>query len=196
MLRSKSARSSRRALLTGMVALTFLLLCFVVLIRTVGHEEDPVPPVPRVEKLFTVTRPPLLTAENPRETPQPTFVEPHPSIPWTVVPNTGGNLLKKVLVSSSGALPTIGATLSVHYVGTLARDGSRFDSSYDRGTPFVFPLGAGRVIRGWDVGLATIRFGEKAILRCSPSFAYGDRGYPPLIPGNATLDFVVELLAN
>ncbi|KAM3604996.1 uncharacterized protein V6R79_019164 [Siganus canaliculatus] len=89
--------------------------------------------------------------------------------------------------------PQKGTTVFVHYVGTLT-DGSKFDSSRDRGQPFSFKLGAGDVIRGWDEGVAQMSLGQVARLTCSPDFAYGSRGYPPIIPGNATLVFEVELL--
>ncbi|RVE62059.1 hypothetical protein OJAV_G00176890 [Oryzias javanicus] len=89
--------------------------------------------------------------------------------------------------------PQKGHTVTVHYVGTLM-NGKKFDSSRDRGEPFQFKLGAGEVIRGWDDGVAQMSVGQLAKLTCSPDFAYGSRGYPPIIPPNATLIFEVELL--
>jgi FKBP-type peptidyl-prolyl cis-trans isomerase len=86
-----------------------------------------------------------------------------------------------------------GAMVSVHYVGTLT-DGSKFDSSRDRGRPFSFPLGAGRVIQGWDQGVAGMKVGGKRKLTIPPELGYGARGFPPVIPANATLVFEVELL--
>ncbi|XP_078791092.1 peptidyl-prolyl cis-trans isomerase Fkbp12 isoform X2 [Oryzias latipes] len=77
--------------------------------------------------------------------------------------------------------------------GTLM-NGKKFDSSRDRGEPFQFKLGAGEVIRGWDDGVARMSVGQLAKLTCSPDFAYGSRGYPPIIPPNSTLIFEVELL--
>ena len=76
--------------------------------------------------------------------------------------------------------------------GTL-ENGNKFDSSRDRGQHFEFKIGAGQVIKGWDEGVATMKVGEKAMLKCSPDYAYGARGYPPVIPPNATLNFEVEL---
>ena len=72
-------------------------------------------------------------------------------------------------------------------------DGSKFDSSKDRGKLFQFKLGAGQVIKGGDEGVAQMELGETAILTCSPDYAYGAAGYPPVIPKNATLKFEVEL---
>ena len=110
------------------------------------------------------------------------------------VPDTDGGLHKTVLVEGTGARPVKGAKVSVHYVGTL-EDGTKFDSSRDRGEYFEFTLGRGQVIKGWDKGVATMRIGEKAILKCSPEYGYGVSGSPPKIPANATLLFEVELFA-
>merc|ERR1719453_1928817 len=91
--------------------------------------------------------------------------------------------------------PKAGDEVSVHYVGTLESDGSEFDSSRGRNEPFVFTLGKGQVIKGWDLGVATMKKGEVAKFILAPEFAYGDSGSPPKIPEKATLVFEVELLS-
>ncbi|XP_061652635.1 peptidyl-prolyl cis-trans isomerase FKBP1A-like isoform X2 [Phyllopteryx taeniolatus] len=89
--------------------------------------------------------------------------------------------------------PQKGQTVTVHYVGKLT-NGTKFDSSRDRGKPFKFKIGIGEVIRGWDEGVAQMSVGQVARLTCTPDFAYGSSGFPPVIPANATLVFEVELL--
>ncbi|PWY76938.1 hypothetical protein BO83DRAFT_387573 [Aspergillus eucalypticola CBS 122712] len=86
-----------------------------------------------------------------------------------------------------------GDTVSMHYRGKLASDGSEFDASYNRGTPLKFKLGSGRVIKGWDQGLQDMCIGEKRTLTIPPELGYGDRGVGP-IPGGATLIFETELV--
>jgi peptidylprolyl isomerase len=92
-----------------------------------------------------------------------------------------------------GPRPTVGQTVRVHYVGTLM-DGTKFDSSRDRGQPFEFPLGEGRVIPGWDEGVKTMRVGGRRKLIVPPALAYGEQGAGDKIPPNATLIFDIELL--
>ncbi|KAF8236968.1 peptidyl-prolyl cis-trans isomerase [Tricholoma matsutake] len=89
--------------------------------------------------------------------------------------------------------PKKGDTVEIHYVGRLL-DGTLFDSSRDRKTPFVTKIGVGKVIKGWDEGVPQLSLGQKAILTATPDYAYGSRGFPPVIPANSTLKFEVELL--
>jgi peptidylprolyl isomerase len=97
----------------------------------------------------------------------------------------------------AGASPRSGQTVTVHYTGWLYENGAKgkkFDSSVDRREPFEFPIGQGRVIRGWDEGVATMKIGGKRTLIIPPALGYGARGAGGAIPPNATLIFDVELL--
>jgi peptidylprolyl isomerase len=97
----------------------------------------------------------------------------------------------------TGASPKTGQTCVMHYTGWLYENGAKgkkFDSSVDRGEPFEFPIGARRVIAGWDEGVATMKVGGKRTLIIPPSLGYGARGAGGVIPPNATLIFDVELL--
>ena len=93
----------------------------------------------------------------------------------------------------TGAEATAGKRVTVHYVGTLT-DGSKFDSSRDRNQGFTFPLGAGKVIQGWDKGVAGMKVGGVRKLTIPPEMGYGARGFGSVIPPNSTLIFEVELL--
>lgn len=95
--------------------------------------------------------------------------------------------------TKGGKTPPKGVKIKAHYTGTLL-DGSKFDSSRDRGTPFTFNLGTGQVIPCWDQGFAKLTKGQKAILNCPPDMAYGERGFPPVIPPSSVLRFDVELI--
>ncbi len=94
----------------------------------------------------------------------------------------------------TGASATAGKTVTVHYTGWLDKGGKKFDSSVDKGQPFMFQLGAGQVIKGWDQGVSGMKIGGKRQLRIPPELGYGARGAGGVIPPNATLIFDVELL--
>lgn len=121
-----------------------------------------------------------------------------PSTPWnakgkdTITTPTG---LKLVMFEThpDSIMPKAGQTVSVHYSGYLL-DGTLFDSSVERGQPFDFPLGQGRVIKGWDLGIAMLHKGEKAKLIIPYLLAYGANGRPPIIPAKADLIFDVQLV--
>ena len=104
---------------------------------------------------------------------------------------TASGLVKRVVKEGSGASPAATDTVKVHYHGTL-RDGTVFDSSVERGEPAEFPLN--RVIPCWTEAVQTMKVGEKAHITCPAEIAYGDRGFPPKIPGGAALAFDVELI--
>ena len=106
---------------------------------------------------------------------------------------TPSGLQYRDLTVGEGTAASQGDTAVVHYTGWLL-DGTKFDSSVDRGTPFEFPIGAGRVIGGWDEGVGSMNVGGKRELIIPPDLAYGDRGAGGVIPPGATLKFEVELL--
>jgi FKBP-type peptidyl-prolyl cis-trans isomerase len=107
---------------------------------------------------------------------------------------TDSGLKYEDLKAGDGATAEAGMRVTVHYTGWLT-DGRQFDSSRDRGEPFSFPLGGGRVIRGWDEGVAGMQVGGVRRLTIPPQLGYGRQGAGGVIPPNATLVFEVELLA-
>jgi len=104
-----------------------------------------------------------------------------------------GVKIERISPGDGKTFPKKGDTVTIHYVGTLL-NGDVFDSSRDRNSAFVTRIGVGAVIQGWDEGVPQLSLGEKALLIASPDYAYGERGFPPIIPGNSTLRFEVELL--
>lgn len=111
-----------------------------------------------------------------------------------ISPAKDGGVLKEILKEGTGdETPIEGDQVTVHYTGTLL-DGTKFDSSRDRNEPFKFPLGLRHVIKAWDIGIATMKKGEIAMLTCAPKYAYGKAGFPPTIPPNATLKFEIEMI--
>lgn len=99
----------------------------------------------------------------------------------------------KIIKEGNGTLPEQGKMVKVHYSGFL-EDGTKFDSSVDRGEPFQFPLGTGRVIKGWDEGVSKLSYGTKALLMIPSDLAYGPRGAGGVIPPDATLIFEIEVI--
>ena len=111
-----------------------------------------------------------------------------------ITPEMDGGVIKTIKVPGPDPTdkPWKGDRVWVHYTGTL-EDGTKFDSSNDRGEKFQFSLGKAEVIKGWDLGVASMARGEVAILKIKPEYGYGATGKPPQIPENATLIFEIEL---
>jgi FKBP-type peptidyl-prolyl cis-trans isomerase len=133
---------------------------------------------------------PTTTATTPKSGPLPT--KPAVTVPSGAAPT---KLVAKDLITGTGKTATPGSTVSVNYVGALYKGGKEFDSSWKRGQPFSTALSSGNVISGWVKGLAGMKVGGRRELIIPPSEGYGKAGSPPTIPANATLVFVVDLLA-
>lgn len=112
---------------------------------------------------------------------------------WPNAVKTPSGLMYVVIKEGVGEKPKAGAQVTAHYNGTLM-DGTLFDSSYKRGEPIAFVVGKGQVIKGWDEALLDMKKGEKRTLIIPYTLAYGEEGYPPVIPAKATLVFEVELV--
>jgi peptidylprolyl isomerase len=128
-----------------------------------------------------------------------TVTEPNPAAPTEIAPAAASQTLPGGLVLTdtkmgTGRTAASGQTVAMHYTGYLT-DGTKFDSSLDRGQPFVFTLGAGQVIKGWDQGIVGMKEGGKRTLVIPADLGYGAKGFPPVIPANATLKFDVEFIA-
>lgn len=113
--------------------------------------------------------------------------------PTSISKTTSSGLTYIVTRHGTGQPLKAGDTVSVHYTGLLT-NGTKFDSSLDRNEPFQFPLGAGRVIKGWDEGLLQLRVGDQATLIIPPQLGYGARGAGDVIPPDATLIFIIEVV--
>jgi FKBP-type peptidyl-prolyl cis-trans isomerase len=133
---------------------------------------------------------PLLTQKKPAADKKPASPTKVSGKPVT----TASGLQYWDIKKGTGAAALAGKEVSVHYTGWLL-DGKEFDSSLDAGEPIQFTLGTGQVIKGWDEGIAGMKVGGKRQLRLLPVLGYGQRGFPPSIPPNATLVFDVELVA-
>jgi len=122
-------------------------------------------------------------------------VEPKPITPCPVslASTTASGLTYMVTRHGTGEQLKVGDTVMVHYTGLLT-NGTKFDSSLDKGEPIAFQLGAGRVIKGWDEGIVRLRVGDQATLIIPPQLGYGARGAGGVIPPDATLIFIVEVV--
>lgn len=133
-----------------------------------------------------------VASETPDATPMPSSTEENTDIGnWIKLPS---GLQIKDIVIGYGKEAREGDIIFAHYIGTL-EDGTKFDSSYDRGEPFAFPLGGGMVIKGWDLGLVGMKVGGKRKLIIPSELGYGSRGAGAAIPPGATLYFDIELVA-
>lgn len=113
--------------------------------------------------------------------------------PKSTAVTTASGLTYIITQNGTGAQLKAGDTVIVHYTGLLT-NGQKFDSSLDRGEPFAFQLGAGKVIKGWDEGLQKLRVGDRATFIIPPAIGYGSRGAGNVIPPDATLIFIVEVV--
>jgi peptidylprolyl isomerase len=153
------------------------------------EEDGENPPPPAAEEQTTTSEP---SPSEQREALKDTGVKP-------VIPRPSGSpprrLQKEDIVRGKGPAAKSGDTLTVHYAGVTFSTGEEFDASWNSGQPFIFELGAGKVIAGWDKGMVGMRRGGRRILTIPPEQAYGPAGQPPTIGPNETLVFVVDLLA-
>ncbi len=166
-----------------LLSVAFMLICVVVLVLAqVGNKQDSA-----IATNVTQTTPaPTIFTENNTLIANNTMSEAK-----TVTTPSGLQYVE--IKEGTGVTPQPGQTVEVHYTGTLT-NGTKFDSSRDRGRPFSFTIGVGQVIKGWDEGLSTMKVGGERKLTIPPALGYGASGAGGVIPPNATLIFDVELL--
>ncbi|MFM2064131.1 MAG: hypothetical protein RLZZ507_3802 [Cyanobacteriota bacterium] len=170
-----------------LLSVVFMLVCVVALVLAqMGGKQDTASAVKLTETQPAAT---VVTEEK------NTLVANNNTMSNDNVVTTPSGLKYVELAKGTGeTTPKKGQTVVVHYTGTL-EDGTKFDSSRDRGQPFSFKIGVGKVIKGWDEGLSTMKVGDRRQLIIPPDLGYGARGAGGVIPPNATLIFDVELLA-
>jgi peptidylprolyl isomerase len=189
MWESAQSRSASVRLPRPMRRLLPCLLVLVLALSACGDDDDEPAAQGTTDTQATTAEEPSPSAQ--REALEDTSTKPE-------IPKPSGSpprqLVKEDIVKGKGKPAAAGDTLVVNYVGVTFSTGDEFDASWDRGQPFPVQLGAGQVIKGWDQGLVGMRKGGRRMLTIPPELGYGAQGYPPAIPPNETLVFVVDAL--